>query len=169
MSIYLNADEVFQIGVQIEANGKLFYETAAMQTTEGPIKKLFQELASWENRHINLFENLRLRLPEAAKTEELLDPDSELQTYIMATADSHVFVKNKDILSLVSNLKTPQEVLDLAMAFEKDSVVFFTVMKKAVPEALGKEQIDRLIIEEIKHMAVLTREKEKLEGSGEHR
>lgn len=166
MSIYLNADEIFQIGVQIEANGKLFYETAAKQAREGPAKELFQELASWENRHIDLFEKLRLRLPEVAKREEFLDPDSELQTYIKATADSHVFVKNKDIPSVVSKLKTSQEVLDLAMAFEKDSVVFFTVMKKAVPEAYGKEEIDSLIIEEIKHMAILTREKQKLEKQG---
>ncbi|RPJ04041.1 MAG: hypothetical protein EHM36_11375 [Deltaproteobacteria bacterium] len=163
MSLYLNANEIFQIGARIEANGKLFYETAASQAQEGPAKRLFQELASWENQHIDLFEKLRLKLPEVAKREELFDPDAELQAYIKATADSHVFVKNRDISALVSGLKTPLEILDLATVFEKDSVVFFTVMKRAVPEAYGKELIDALIIEEIKHMAILTREIEKLE------
>lgn len=73
-----------------------------------------------------------------------------------------MFVKNKDIPGLVSTLKTPQEVLDLAITFEKDSVVFYSTMKNAVPESFGKVQIDALINEEIKHIAILAREKEKL-------
>ena len=162
MSIYFNANEIFQIGVQIETNGKLFYETAAKQAQGEAAKKLFQELALWENQHIDLFEKLKLQLPESAKKENLFDPDSELQMYIRATADSHVFVKSKDISALVSTLKTPQEVLDVAVTFEKDSVVFYSTMKKAVPESFGKDQIDALINEEIKHIAMLTREKEKL-------
>jgi rubrerythrin len=166
MSIYLNANEIFQVGVEIEKNGKLFYETAANQSREETAKKLFNELAFWENQHIDLFETLRRQLPEAAKSEDLVDPDSDLHLYIKATADSHVFVKNKDIPGLVSKLKTPQEVLDLAIQFEKDSVVFYTTIKMAVPEAFGRDRIDALANEEIRHIAILTKEKEKLTTNG---
>ena len=166
MSIYLNANEIFEVGVQIERNGKLFYETAAKQTQEGPAKKLFNELATWESHHIELFEKLRNQLPEAAKKEDLFGADPEMLMYIKATADSHVFVKNKDIPGLVSKLKAPQEVLDLAIQFEKDSVVFYTTMKMAVPEAFGRDQIDALANEEIRHIAILTKEKEKLGKQG---
>ncbi len=164
MSLFLNANEVFGIGVQIEANGKLFYETAAKQAREG--RELFQELARWENGHIELFEKLRLQLSEASREEIIFDPDSELQTYIKATADSHVFVKNLDIPSLVSRLKTPQEVLDLAITFEKDSVVFYSTIKKAIPESFGKERIDSLINEEIQHIAILMQKKERIGNHG---
>ena len=162
MSIYLNADDIFRVGVQIETSGKLFYETAAKQARETKTKELFRELADWENQHIELFERLRLQLPETAKEENLFDPGSELEMYIKATADSHIFIKNKDISSLVSTLKTPQEVLDLAITFEKDSVVFYGTMKKAIPESFGKGWMDALINEEIKHIAMLTQQKEKL-------
>jgi rubrerythrin len=165
MSLYLNANEIFQIGVQIETNGKLFYEAAARQAHEDATKKLFKELAFWENQHIDLFERLRLQIPEAGKTEDF-DPDSELQIYIKATADSHVFVKNMDIQKLVSTLKTPREVLDLAVTFEKDSVVFYSAMKKAIPESYGKDRIDALITEEIQHIAILIQKKEHLENQG---
>jgi rubrerythrin len=166
MSLYLNANEIFQIGIQIETNGKLFYETAASQSQEEPAKKLYRELAFWENQHIDLFEKLRLQLPESAKREDLLDLNSELQIYVKATADSHVFIKNRDIPGLVSRLKTPREVLDLAVTFEKDSVVFYSAMKKVVPESFGKNQIDALINEEIQHIAVLTQQKERLGSQG---
>ena len=166
MSIYLNADDIFRVGVQIETNGKLFYETAAKRAQETRAKELFRELADWENQHIELFERLRLQLPETAREENLFDPGSELEMYIEATADSHIFIKNNDIASLVSTLKTPQEVLDLAVTFEKDSVVFYSIMKKAIPESFGKERMDALINEEIKHIAMLTQQKEKLGKQG---
>jgi len=162
MSIYLNADDVFRVGVQIETNGKLFYETAAKQTQEARAKELFKELAHWENQHIELFERLRLQLPETAKEENLFDPGSELEMYIKATADSHIFIKNKDIASLVSTLNPPQEVLDLAITFEKDSVVFYSTMKNAIPESFGKGRMDALSNEEIKHISMLTQQKERL-------
>jgi len=166
MSIYLNANEIFQVGVEIEKNGKLFYETAADQAQDGSAKELFQELAAWESRHIEFFEKLRDQLPEAAGQEDLFNSDPEMGLYIKATADSHVFVKNKDVALLVSNLKHPIEVLDLAIQFEKDSVVFYSTVKMAVPEAFGRSQIDALANEEIKHIGILTREKEKLGQKG---
>jgi rubrerythrin len=166
MTIYLNADDIFRVGVQIEINGKLFYETAEKQARETGTKELFRELAAWENQHIELFERLRLQLPETAREENLFDPGSELETNIKATADSHIFIRNKDISSLVSTMKTPQEVLDLAITFEKDSVVFYSTMKKAIPESFGKERMDTLIDEEIRHIAMLTQQKEKLGRQG---
>jgi rubrerythrin len=53
--------------------------------------------------------------------------------------------------------------LDLAVNFEKDSVVFYTTMKKLVPENLGKGEIDALIDEEISHIFILTQKKKELE------
>ena len=42
-----------------------------------------------------------------------------LHLYLKATADSHVFIRNKDIRELASKCKTPIEALDLAVGFEK--------------------------------------------------
>jgi len=81
---------------------------------------------------------------------------------MQALAESHVFIKNKDIHGMASKCKTPQEALDLAIIFEKDSVVFFTTMKRVVPEHLGKDKIDFLINEEIKHISILTQKKREL-------
>ncbi|HMK52278.1 MAG TPA: ferritin family protein [Thermodesulfobacteriota bacterium] len=163
MSFNFNADEIFQMGIEIEANGQKFYETVAKNTSEPSAQKVFFDLARWESEHIELFRKLRQGLPDSAKQEDLFDPNQELHLYLKATADSHVFVRNKDITALATMCKTPIEALDLAVAFEKDSVVFYTTMKKLVPEHLGKNQIDSLIDEEITHIFVLTQEKKELE------
>jgi len=163
MSFNFNADEIFQIGVQIEINGQRFYETVAKNTSESSVKKLFLDLSRWESEHIELFKKLKQRLPDSAKREDLFDPNQELHLYLKATADSHVFLKHKDIPELASKCKTPIEALDLAVAFEKDSVVLYTTMKKLVPEYLGKGEIDTLIDEEISHIFILTQKKKELE------
>ena len=163
MSFDFNADEIFQIGVQIETNGQRFYEAIAKNTSDPSVKKLFSDLSRWESQHIELFKKLRQRLPDSAKRGDLFDPNQELSLYVKATADSHVFLRNKDIPELASKCKTPIEALDLAVAFEKDSVVFYTTMKKLVPEHLGKGEIDTLIDEEVSHIFILTQKKKELE------
>ena len=162
MSIDFNADEIFQLGIQIEMNGRQFYEAVAKNSVDPSVRGLFSELSKWESEHQQLFENLRKTLPDSAKREILFDPQGEFSLYLQAMAEGHVFIKNKDIHGLASKCKTPQEALDLAILFEKDSVVLFTTMKGIVPEHLGKDQIDLLINEEIKHMFILTQKKKEL-------
>ena len=163
MSFNFNADEIFQMGVLIETNGQKFYEAVAKNASDPPAQKLFLDLSRWESQHIELFKKLKQRLPESAKREDLFDPNQELYLYLKATADSHVFIKNRDMPHLASTCKTPLEALDLAIAFEKYSVVFYTTMKKLVPEHLGKDEIDTLIDEEISHIFALTQKKKELE------
>ncbi len=126
-------------------------------------RKRFSDLSRWESKHIEVFEKLRQELPDSAKGGDLFDPDHELHLYLKATADSHVFIRNKDIPELASKCKTSIEALDLAIAFEKDSVVFYTTMKKLVPEHRGKSEIDTLMDEEISHIFILTQKKRELE------
>jgi rubrerythrin len=158
-----NADEIFQIGVQIESNGQKFYETIAKNMSDSSEQKIFLDLAKWESKHIELFKKWQEKLPDSGKRGDLFDPNQELNLYLQATADSHVFISNKDIPELASRCKTPAEAIDLAVTFEKDSVVFYTTMKKLVPEHLGKAEIDTLIDEEISHIFMLTQKKKELE------
>jgi rubrerythrin len=163
MSLGFNADEIFQIGVQIESNGQKFYETIAKNTFDPSVQKIFLDLAEWESKHIELFKKWQERLPDSAKRGDLFDPNQELNLYLKATADSHVFTRNKDIPELASKCKTPVEALDLAVTFEKDSVVFYTTMKKLVSEHLGKAEMEALIDEEISHIFMLTQKRKELE------
>jgi rubrerythrin len=162
MSIGFNADEIFQLGIQIETYGKEFYEAVAKNTLDASVKGRFSELSKWESEHQELFETLRKALPDSAKKETLFDPDGEQSLYLRTMAESHVFVKNKDASGLASKCKTAAEALDLAIAFEKDSIIFFTTMKGIVPEHLGKDKIDLLINEELKHISILTQKRREL-------
>jgi rubrerythrin len=140
MDLVYNAEEIFQMGVEIEKNGLAFYNAAAKAAKNEEAKKLCIELGAWEARHVTLFETLKAQLPASAGHEPVYDPDDELGLYLKAAADSHIFVGKQEITSLVENAKSALEILELALTFEKDSVVLYTTMKSMVPERLGKKR-----------------------------
>lgn len=162
MSYSFNADEIFGIGIEIEKNGKAFYDAVALRLAGTDAGRVFAELSSWETKHVELFDGMRKALPEDARRGDVFDPASEMAAYVKDAADNHVFIKNKDIASLAASAADAAEAFDIALTFEKDSVVFYTAMKKLVPEHLGRDKVDFLIEEEVRHVAILNREKAKL-------
>jgi rubrerythrin len=155
MALNFNAREIFEMGVQIERNGKAFYEAASKKASNADVRELFKELAAWESGHITLFEKMRDELPANSGAADVFDPEGDAHLYLHAAADSHVFLKNKNMESLAEKCKDALAALDMGVTFEKDSVVFYTTMKKAVPPNLGKATIERIIEEEIKHIGML--------------
>jgi len=167
MSIQLNAETIFEIGVNIEKNGKAFYLEAAKKASDAKIQTLFTELANWEDKHITIFQQLQAELPENAREDNFFDPENELVSYLQAAADSHVFATSINAAKLAEQHNTPVEALNLALTFEKDSVVYYTTMKKVVSEHLGRQKVDLLIDEELQHIAILHAKKKELERSAE--
>src|SRR4030042_3092396 len=132
-----NALEIYEIGIEIEQNGKKFYEVAADQAEEADIKKFLNDLAQWEDQHVSLFQNLKNKFDQNGLENSVLDPDNEDQKYLKAAAESHVFRKSIDIASLVKGCDTPTDILKIALQFEKDSGVLYNTMQEMVPVAFG--------------------------------
>jgi len=55
-----------------------------------------------------------------------------------------------------------EDILQMAIGLEKDSIVFYLGMKEMVPERLGRGKIDGIIKEEMRHVNDLSREFETL-------
>lgn len=153
-----NADEIFDIAVRIERNGRDFYRLAAEKTSNENARTLFYELSEWEGEHIESFEKMKAELPSSTKRPTVFDPDGELSTYLQAAADTHIFIKTTDVSQLITESIT--ESLDTALKFEKDSVAYYTAMAKAVPPHLGREKIETLISEELDHISLIKEKSE---------
>jgi rubrerythrin len=162
MAIPFDAESIFEIGVQIEKNGKTFYTAVSKRVSDEALKSLFTELAEWEDQHIQLFQQLQAELPENVKEQNFFDPNDEMGEYLKAAADTHVFVASTDISQLAAKCASPVEALDMALTFEKDSVVYYTTMKKVVAKHFGREQIDLLIDEELEHISILNTKKKQI-------
>jgi len=149
-AIFYNADEVFEMAIRIEVNGEKFYAEAAEIINEPKAKEMLQRLRAMEVEHQKVFSDLRKKLSDKASEPIVFDPNGEVGQYLQAAADSHVF--NMATEELLRKNATPKEIMDTALRFEKDSIVYFLGMQDIVPENLGKENIGRLIEEERTHI-----------------
>ena len=158
-----NAGEVFKIALMIEDNGHFFYETAAAKPFPEDIVKLFKDLAVEELSHKAIFNALLKSLPPQTATATVWDPDNELDKYLKAMADEHVFnQKTEAIGEKVKNINTPVDAVRMAMGFERDTIVFFLELQSVTDDAESRREISKLVDEERKHLKKLTNILEKI-------
>ena len=162
MGIHFNADDVFEMAEKIESNGAAFYTRAAELVTDPKVKAQLKQLAEWEGGHEKLFSNLRAALTEQARQPTTFDPNGDAMLYLRAMADRHVFTVHKDAGSLLKGGETAMQILEIAMGFERDSILFFQGLEAVVPEAYGKSKVHDLVMEEMGHVAFLQREMARL-------
>ncbi|MDR3567043.1 MAG: ferritin family protein [Syntrophobacteraceae bacterium] len=156
MSFCFNSGEVFQTAIVIEKNGLSFYERASQAVKDPEIAELFASLAKDEVAHKKRFEALLSALPEELKRTTVADPDQEIDLYIRALADQHIFGAGEKPIGAEAKLGTVEDVLKLAIQFEKDSVVFYLGMQEVTCEGKGKEAAELLVKEELRHVRRLT-------------
>ncbi|MGB2983763.1 MAG: ferritin family protein [Candidatus Bipolaricaulia bacterium] len=155
MSFGFNADEILQMAERIERNGTRFYRAAVEATEDETFKSRFAELAEMEVSHEQTFAALRRELSSGEKEQTAFDPADETQAYLAAMADSEIFDTSKDPAELVSQAKSPAEVLRVAIGMEKESILLYLGLRDLVSERLGRDRVEEIIDEERSHVALL--------------
>ncbi|MBN1410067.1 MAG: ferritin family protein [Spirochaetales bacterium] len=162
MSIIFNADEIFQIAIQIEKNGTDFYNRAAEITKDTEMKNKFLNLAKMETEHEKTFAHMHSQLSSAAKEPTVWDPSNELALYLQAFAKGHVFSVKPDGKTLIKDSDTVKDILKMAINLEIESIALYTGLEDLVPEKLGKAEIKKIIRQEMVHVQILSGELEAL-------
>ena len=157
MVIYgFNANEVFQMAIEIERNGYRFYQKAQGLVDNPDVKDVFAGLAKDEIEHEKRFITLKSQLPESAKKSTVWDPDNEADQYLRMMAKMHVFGSHTTVDDTLGGIEGAVGALKLAIQFEKDSITFFLAMQDATEGKKGRELIGQLIEEEKEHLKKLS-------------
>jgi rubrerythrin len=161
-SLLFNANEVFEIAKRIERNGVAYYRSAADLMTDAELKKLMLDLAEMEVTHEQIFAHLQQRLAGNEVSEPLYDPHGETFEFLKRMADKYVFDPNENAKNVLKPGIDAKTVLGVAIQREKDSVIFYEGIKVMVPEKYGRSRIDEIILQEMGHVMILSRQLEKL-------
>lgn len=158
---HFSLNEVLEMALGIEANGKVFYEAAAKAATTDDFKKLFSFLALEEVQHTEFFEALITSIG----ADEHFNPTDpyfeEAGLYIKALADSSVFTEADVGENFAAIVSDERGALDKALLMEKESILFYHELKHMVREK-DHSLMDTIIAEERKHVSMLTEVKGKL-------
>jgi rubrerythrin len=163
MSTEFNIEEVFEIALQIERNGAKFYKKAAKQVTDQSYKFLFLDLVDMELKHEKIFAHLKEKIVgQPQLLSRLIDPNSNAAGYLHAFADGYIFNLNDDPSNFLNDQRSLEEILNYAIGLEKDSIVFYYGLQDLVPSEFGKDKINLIIKEELKHIFFLNDKIKKL-------
>ena len=83
----------------------------------------------------------------------------EYYAYMRALAAEYVFTQKDKGSEIAKGIKTDREAIDMGIGFEKDSIIFYEGMKKAVPE-YSLAVVNELIRQEQLHLKKLVDLKE---------
>jgi len=161
-SFGFSADEVFKIGMEVELNGKAFYQAALDVCGDQEPRATIEYLRDEEDKHYASFAEMRDKLPAEAKSESVFDPGGEMAAYLKALADSRVFTDETQAADIARKCGSAQELLHVALRFEKDSVLMFQALKEGTKAEWGRDKIDFLIEAEKDHIRKINAILEKL-------
>lgn len=150
--------EIIDIGTQIEKNGFEFYRTLSRKTEHDGVRMIFEYLADEEQKHIAMF---KLLSESCEKSPEEVNFPDEYAQYMNALALEHVFPSKEKAEELIVSIKSDIDAINIAIQFEKDSIVFFESMKKMVRKD-DTDAITALVAEEQKHLEKLYAMKKEL-------
>ncbi len=159
MSMLLTGGEVLSLAVQIEKSGHAFYSTVALDSSDPALVELFSFLAAEEDRHLRHFEAVRAELGDFA-----IDGDDweETSRYIKATTDGRFFLGEDRAIRAAHAVRDAREALDIAVGFEKDTLLFFHELLAVTP-ARTQESAERIIEEEKRHVLMLSQKRQALD------
>ena len=164
MSITFNVDEIFEMAEEIERNGAKFYREAAGNAKDKTIQKMFTELAAMEDGHLRTFQQMRQGLSDQEKGGTTFDPDNEAALYLQAMADTKGFEGMKTQTQKLTGKESMEELFEVAIEAEKNSVVFYVGLKGMVEARAGRDKVENIIREEVGHAAQLRRELAAIRG-----
>jgi len=115
MSINYGVADLISNMIELEKCGGEFYSALAAKHSNPLIKQLFAKLAEQENKHRVIYERLLKK-----EEPELGEIDDESQDYLREIINQKF---DLDIQHALTN-SSPQEVLDMAVKLENDSIKF---------------------------------------------
>jgi rubrerythrin len=147
MDVKLNVNEILDFAVLVEEKGYAFYTATAKKFPNEKLMQLFHLLAEQEMKHERIFKQIK---EKTASLETAQHPDISIKDYLKG----FIFGDSPAAREKAAAVTTIREAIDLALDFEKDSVVFYNTLKNFI----GKEQeplVEEIIQEEISHVLKL--------------
>ncbi len=144
--------EIVEIGIQIEKNGRDFYNAIAGKSKNQKAKEIFKYLAGEEEKHIVVFQKI---LDSVSKYEPPESYPGEYFAYMNALASGNVFTQKDKGNELAKKVTSDNQAIDMGIKSEEDSIVFYEGMKKVAPE-YDHKVINELITQEQDHLRKLT-------------
>ncbi|MCD8480622.1 MAG: ferritin family protein [Candidatus Cloacimonetes bacterium] len=153
MAIY-SVNEVIEFAVQIEKNGYAFYhEASKRKDLDAKAKEFIEFLRDQELDHEKTF--LGLRDDDDMQNLELTQDWELVAEYLKTIIEGRIFNNEDSAIKKATSAKDLKEIIDHAISFEKDTLLYFHAINDTVSNPKAKQALRRIINEEVSHVLKL--------------
>jgi rubrerythrin len=157
MSITFSAGELINIAIGIEKRGMAFYDIMTRSVDDTATRGVLQYLADMEKGHIKIFEGMLAEVDKYKVPETYAE---EYAGYLQALVDTAVFTDDALTSEMATQVDSDIKALELAIGAEKDSILFYYLMREIMPQR-AQPTVDKIIAEEKSHLRQLAELKRK--------
>lgn len=150
--------EVIELAINIERRGYELYTKASKMAKQEPAKNILLFLAEQEQMHEKGFRKVYEDLKKQDSNGSTTLSEESL-AYLGALSDASVFPINDD--QFLEQIKTLNDVIEVATQAEKDSILFYVELSIYAPDK-ETEEFYNLIIREEKNHLIKVQELDKL-------
>jgi len=152
MTVGFSGAEMVALAIQTEQSGYAFYRKAAEAARTETVREFCELMASQEAAHEATFRRMQRSVGEFSPPESYV---GEWSAYGGALLASRVLPNAEVAAQLAGATTADVEAVDLAIRFEKDTILFMYEMRGHVPDG-DAQTVDALIAEEKRHVQMLT-------------
>ncbi|NLK50624.1 MAG: ferritin family protein [Candidatus Cloacimonetes bacterium] len=150
-----SVNEIIEMAVQIERNGYAFYhEASKRKDLDDATKELIISLRDAELSHEKTFLNLRDELD--LQVLELSGDWELVASYLKTIVDGRIFNDEASAIKRATEAKDIMGVLNNAIAFEKDTLLYFHAINDSITDERANKALRQIIHEEVSHVLALS-------------
>lgn len=140
------------MAIHLERRGLAFYQAAADASEKADVSEVFQFMIVQELRHVEIFSNMKNRLDDDYQLPESYP--GENRSYLNSFLEDQVFSSPEQAADKARGILDPRQAVDVAIQFEKESILFYSGIKQMVRSS-EHDEIERVISEEHRHVRLL--------------
>jgi rubrerythrin len=143
------AKEIFDLAKRIEKNGEAFYRKAVTKISNPSLAALLEWLADQEVKHREWFNERGTCVKTGTEDKDLEEMGSAILQEILG--DQAFSLDEVD----PSGIESVEKLLELAIEFEKDSIIFYEMIRSFIEDNATLESLEKIIQEERQHVTML--------------
>jgi len=143
------ANELLDMAIKLEKNGEAVYRSAIAKVKNPELVSLLEWMADEEVKHASFFSELKLNLETKQVNPFMEEMSRELFDDLLG--NQNFSLKEVDFTSIENS----DELIEVFIEFEKDSVIFYKVLEPFVQAPVAREHLRKIIDEENLHIKQL--------------
>ena len=141
-----SAKEIIDLAIKLEKNGEAVYRDAIGKVSNQGLVPLLEWMADEEVKHANWFADLKHNLE--ARNENPFAEEMSRELFNEMLGEKNFSLKDVDF----SSIETVEELIGVFIEFEKDSIIFYEVLKPFVEDQAARKYLQKIIEEEKHHI-----------------